>query len=172
MEQGGSVPDELLQRQARRILYGDDDPWNQTEADNPEWLALFKKAHGIEAAAPGFNRRDALEDLGVLGDVAAFERLLDEGRWGVQQGVAAAAAEGAAGEWGAIPETECVGDRGEVCVGEGGEIGGGGDGADGGLDCFRFEQWEQLPEFAGVMGTPQMMRWDESELALGMDFST
>ena len=99
----------------------------------------------------------------MLGDVAAFEGLLDEGRWGVQQGVPVAAAEGAAGEWGAIPEIECVGEDGET---------GGGDGADGGLDCFRFEQWEQLPEFAGAMGAPQVMRWDESELALGMDFST
>lgn len=171
MEQGGSVPDELLQRQARRILYGDDDPWNQTAADNPEWLALFKKAHGVEAAAPGFDRRDALEDLGVLGDVAAFEGLLEEGRWGVQRGVAVAAAEGAAaGGWGAIPEIECVGDGGEICVGEDGDVGGGG--TDGGLDCFRFEQWEQLPEFAGAVGAPQVMRWDESELALGMDFST
>ena len=95
IEQNGSVPDELLQRQARRILYGDDDPWNQTAADNPEWLALFKRAHGVEAAAPGFDRRDALEDLGVLGDVTAFEGLLDEGRWGVQPGVAGCSRRGA-----------------------------------------------------------------------------
>ena len=45
----GSLTDEMLQAEARRILYGDpDDVWNQTEADNPEWLSLFKKAHGLQ----------------------------------------------------------------------------------------------------------------------------
>ena len=44
----GIVPcDSILQQEARRLLFGDYDPWNQTAADNPEWLALFKKAHGI-----------------------------------------------------------------------------------------------------------------------------
>jgi len=47
----GSVTDEMLQNESRRILYGDDDPWNQTSADNPEWLNLFKKAHGIDTPA-------------------------------------------------------------------------------------------------------------------------
>jgi hypothetical protein len=45
----GTVTDEMLQGEARKILYGEpDDPWNQTAADNPEWLNLFKKAHGID----------------------------------------------------------------------------------------------------------------------------
>jgi hypothetical protein len=48
----GSVTDAMLQTESRKILYGDDDPWNQTSADNPEWLNLFKKAHGIDAQAP------------------------------------------------------------------------------------------------------------------------
>lgn len=44
----GTITDEMLQAEARNILYGEpDDPWNQTAADNPEWLNLFKKAHGI-----------------------------------------------------------------------------------------------------------------------------
>lgn len=48
-----SVTDDMLQSEARRILYGDpDDTWNQTSADNPEWLNLFKKAHGIDLNAP------------------------------------------------------------------------------------------------------------------------
>jgi hypothetical protein len=42
-----SFTDEMLQREARMILYGDADGWEQTAADNPEWLNLFKKAHGI-----------------------------------------------------------------------------------------------------------------------------
>ncbi|KAH7134569.1 hypothetical protein B0J13DRAFT_560664 [Dactylonectria estremocensis] len=39
--------DEELQHQARWIYYDDDDPWNQTPADNPEWLRRFKIEIGI-----------------------------------------------------------------------------------------------------------------------------
>ncbi|KXJ88159.1 hypothetical protein Micbo1qcDRAFT_111845, partial [Microdochium bolleyi] len=39
--------DDELQYQARWIDYDDDDPWNQTPADNPEWLLDFKKLVGI-----------------------------------------------------------------------------------------------------------------------------
>ena len=46
----GTVTDEMLQKEARVILYGEpDDPWHQTAADNPEWLSLFKKAHSIDS---------------------------------------------------------------------------------------------------------------------------
>jgi hypothetical protein len=44
-----SITDQMLQREARVILYGDPDGWEQTAADNPEWLSLFKKAHGIDS---------------------------------------------------------------------------------------------------------------------------
>ncbi|KEZ44680.1 hypothetical protein SAPIO_CDS2756 [Scedosporium apiospermum] len=44
---GISITDEMLQREARMILYGEDDPWNQTPADNPEWLNLFKTGYGL-----------------------------------------------------------------------------------------------------------------------------
>jgi hypothetical protein len=47
-----SVTDEMLQREARVILYSEADGWEQTVADNAEWLNLFKKAHGIGATAP------------------------------------------------------------------------------------------------------------------------
>lgn len=47
-QQGTTVTDEMLQAEARRILYDSDDAWNQTAADNPEWLNLFKKAHGLD----------------------------------------------------------------------------------------------------------------------------
>lgn len=67
-EAGVPVTDEALQREARIILYSDEDPWNQTAADNPEWLELFKKAHGLTPVPEKFDRRDALEDLGMLGD--------------------------------------------------------------------------------------------------------
>lgn len=41
----GIVPsDEMFQRESRRILYdGDEDDWNQTVADNPDWLAAFRQ---------------------------------------------------------------------------------------------------------------------------------
>ncbi|KAL2208136.1 hypothetical protein CC79DRAFT_1397574 [Sarocladium strictum] len=39
--------DEELQRQARWIEYDDDDPWNQTPADNPDWLRDFKHSVGL-----------------------------------------------------------------------------------------------------------------------------
>ncbi|KAK2591620.1 hypothetical protein QQS21_010689 [Conoideocrella luteorostrata] len=49
--------DEELQYQARWILYDDDDPWNQTAADNAEWLQRFKRDAGIvKDAGPGLPR--------------------------------------------------------------------------------------------------------------------
>ncbi|CAH0025095.1 unnamed protein product [Clonostachys rhizophaga] len=46
--------DEELQHQARWMLYGDDDPFNQTGADVPEWLTRFKRQVGIlEDFGPG-----------------------------------------------------------------------------------------------------------------------
>ncbi|KAH8129503.1 hypothetical protein LI328DRAFT_159845 [Trichoderma asperelloides] len=39
--------DEEIQHQARWIIYDDDDPWNQTAADNAEWLARFKHDAGL-----------------------------------------------------------------------------------------------------------------------------
>lgn len=39
--------DEEIQRQARWIIFDDDDPWNQTAADNPEWLSAFKRDIGL-----------------------------------------------------------------------------------------------------------------------------
>jgi hypothetical protein len=43
--------DQMLQEKARLIVYGDNDPWNQTAADNSQWLELFKEGYGI--AGPG-----------------------------------------------------------------------------------------------------------------------
>jgi hypothetical protein len=48
----GSITDDMLQKEARLILYGEADGWEQTAADNPEWLNLFKKAHGIDPNGP------------------------------------------------------------------------------------------------------------------------
>ncbi|KAM0252282.1 hypothetical protein ACHAP5_001268 [Fusarium lateritium] len=62
------VPSDLeLQHQARWILYDDDDPWNQTAADNAEWLQRFKRDAGIlKTDGPGLPIADgwALESGG------------------------------------------------------------------------------------------------------------
>jgi hypothetical protein len=44
--------DQILQEKARLIVYGDNDPWNQTAADNSQWLELFKEGYGIADPAP------------------------------------------------------------------------------------------------------------------------
>ncbi|KAL2835363.1 hypothetical protein BJY01DRAFT_238914 [Aspergillus pseudoustus] len=41
------ITDERVHSEARQILYGEDDPWNQTPADNAEWLRLFKLGLGL-----------------------------------------------------------------------------------------------------------------------------
>lgn len=46
----GIIPtDEMFQRESRRLLYQDaDDDWNQTVADNPNWLKDFRRRSGLE----------------------------------------------------------------------------------------------------------------------------
>ncbi|KAE8409758.1 hypothetical protein BDV37DRAFT_277413 [Aspergillus pseudonomiae] len=40
----GIVPtDEMFQQEARRLLFDSEDPWNQTIADHPQWLAAFRE---------------------------------------------------------------------------------------------------------------------------------
>jgi hypothetical protein len=53
--------DEELQHQARWILYDSDDAWNQTAADNAEWLRRFKKTAGIlaDSSVPGLPQHDS-----------------------------------------------------------------------------------------------------------------
>ncbi|KAL2687918.1 hypothetical protein Neosp_005488 [[Neocosmospora] mangrovei] len=48
MQQGIDLTDEMIQDQGRFMVYGNADPWNQTEADHPQWLADFKVKYGIE----------------------------------------------------------------------------------------------------------------------------
>ncbi|CAD6445734.1 483e574b-060e-4d69-a6b5-c9bd24553dc6 [Sclerotinia trifoliorum] len=42
-----------LQNQARWVIYDDDDPWNQTAADNAEWLMRFKRDAGLSPQESG-----------------------------------------------------------------------------------------------------------------------
>lgn len=68
---GITLTDEMLQQHARSVLYGSDDSWNQTAADNPEWLDLFKKAHGLDfiPSTIGGEGRRVPEDLETYGDL-------------------------------------------------------------------------------------------------------
>jgi hypothetical protein len=70
-DKGVLLTDELLQNQARVILYDDPDPWNQTAADNPEWLDLFKRAHGLDyiPSTVGGRGKNVPEDLEMYGDL-------------------------------------------------------------------------------------------------------
>ncbi|KAJ4029378.1 hypothetical protein NW761_013983 [Fusarium oxysporum] len=47
--------DAEIQHQARCIIFDDDDPWNQTAADNAEWLLRFKRDVGILPSGPGLS---------------------------------------------------------------------------------------------------------------------
>lgn len=53
--------DAELQHQARIIIYDDDDPWNQTSADNAEWLIRFKRDVGLapQETGPGLSFDEA-----------------------------------------------------------------------------------------------------------------
>ncbi|KZF25155.1 hypothetical protein L228DRAFT_265629 [Xylona heveae TC161] len=46
---GAPITDEMLQSHARITVYENDDKWNATPADHPEWLYHFKVAHGLIA---------------------------------------------------------------------------------------------------------------------------
>jgi hypothetical protein len=48
---GDLVSDESLRKEARIIIFGGDDPWNQTPADNVEWLNFFKRGHGLDSGS-------------------------------------------------------------------------------------------------------------------------
>jgi hypothetical protein len=60
----GIVPsDSMIQAEARRVIYGCDDPWNQTCADNIVWLNVLKRDCGLQTAV---NNEDIqFADLGM-----------------------------------------------------------------------------------------------------------
>lgn len=64
---GNTPSDADLQRQARLIVYKNDDPWNQTAADDPATLHLFKRQNGL--APKDENGMDTL-DLPTLSEAA------------------------------------------------------------------------------------------------------
>lgn len=61
----GEIPtDEAIQDQARKVIYGNaEDAWDQTCADNPTWLAVFKRNMGLSDLRDVPNIQ--LKDLGM-----------------------------------------------------------------------------------------------------------
>ncbi|OQD78322.1 hypothetical protein PENDEC_c001G03847 [Penicillium decumbens] len=48
----GIIPtDQMIQAEGRRVIYGCDDAWNQTCADNPIWLSILKRDAGLGTTA-------------------------------------------------------------------------------------------------------------------------
>ncbi|QSS60175.1 homeobox and C2H2 transcription factor [Histoplasma capsulatum] len=47
VSQGVIPTDQDILSEARQIVYGSDDPWNQTCADNPIWLSILKRDNGL-----------------------------------------------------------------------------------------------------------------------------
>jgi hypothetical protein len=46
--QAGVVPtDEMFQQESRRLWFDSDDPWNQTFADDTQWMEIFRQEHGL-----------------------------------------------------------------------------------------------------------------------------
>ncbi|EEQ84156.2 homeobox and C2H2 transcription factor [Blastomyces dermatitidis ER-3] len=66
----GIIPtDSDILSEARQIVYGSDDPWNQTCADNPIWLSILKRDNGL-CEPPGVENIQ-LDDLGMQPPFAA-----------------------------------------------------------------------------------------------------
>jgi Homeobox KN domain len=61
---GHTPTDKQLQDQARLIVFENDDPWNQTAADNERWLSTLKFQHGIAEDPDPVARR--LEELPMM----------------------------------------------------------------------------------------------------------
>ncbi|KAJ5925942.1 hypothetical protein N7454_007452 [Penicillium verhagenii] len=60
----GLIPtDQMIQAEARRVIYGCDDPWNQTCADNPVWLGILKRDTGLQTVV--HDDRIKYSDLGL-----------------------------------------------------------------------------------------------------------
>ncbi|KAJ5780054.1 hypothetical protein N7457_005214 [Penicillium paradoxum] len=60
----GIIPtDQMIQAEARTVIYGCDDPWNQTCADNIVWLNVLKRDCGLQTAVQNENLQFA--DLGM-----------------------------------------------------------------------------------------------------------
>jgi hypothetical protein len=67
--------DEALRRQARLILYDDDDLWNHTPADNPQWLGMFKSGYGLSDVAAVRASADGASSQGREASPFTWERL-------------------------------------------------------------------------------------------------
>lgn len=70
-EEGQVVSDEMLQTHARLVVFGSSEAQGLTAANSPEWLDLFKKAHGLDIIPDciGGEAQCIPEDLEVYQDL-------------------------------------------------------------------------------------------------------
>jgi len=64
--------DAEIQNQARWVVYDDDDPWNQTAADNAEWLIRFKRDAGLAPREDGPGLPSTVTSWQVKGGGSGF----------------------------------------------------------------------------------------------------
>jgi hypothetical protein len=64
--------DAEIQNQARWVVYDDDDPWNQTAADNAEWLIRFKRDVGLAPRQDGPGLPSSVTSWQVKGGGSGF----------------------------------------------------------------------------------------------------
>ncbi|KAM0249999.1 hypothetical protein ACHAQJ_008804 [Trichoderma viride] len=62
---GREPSDQELQRQARITIYEFDDGWNQTVADNHEWLAAFRERNRPDKTSPSTASPSSLKNTGA-----------------------------------------------------------------------------------------------------------
>ncbi|KKK20818.1 hypothetical protein AOCH_005809 [Aspergillus ochraceoroseus] len=73
MANGVTPTDQMIQDQGRQVIYGSDDPWNQTCADSPIWLGILKRDTGLEPA-PG-SEHIRFSNLGMQPPYASLQGL-------------------------------------------------------------------------------------------------
>lgn len=66
--EGITVNDQSVRKQARLIMFGDDDAWNQTPADNADWMRLFRE--GLNLNATTSNLATDMRQISLHSDVS------------------------------------------------------------------------------------------------------
>ncbi|KAJ5757192.1 uncharacterized protein N7511_007374 [Penicillium nucicola] len=65
MKQGIIPTDDMFQQESRRLLYDCEDNWNQTVADNGQWLSAFRRLHCQPEDVPVLEKEVELSASGI-----------------------------------------------------------------------------------------------------------
>lgn len=84
---GVESTDASLQRQARIIIYDIDDEWNQTAADDSEWLAHFRQRHPPKAPSISVSSSSGGSPVAAQQAATPFSQLGGNQTAGMQQGL-------------------------------------------------------------------------------------